>query len=64
LIIRYERSIGYLAIKAEYSQFNSVSVTFVSGPHPPHNPLAHPRVEYLDNGVADGIALLVGFSGD
>jgi hypothetical protein len=33
-------------------------------PHPPHNPVAHPRVEYLDNGVVDGIALFMGFSRD
>jgi hypothetical protein len=32
--------------------------------NPPQYPLAHPRVEYSDNGVADAIALLVGFSED
>jgi hypothetical protein len=55
--------IGYLAIKAEYSQFTSLLVTLVSLILA-QNTFAHPRVKHLDDGVLDSISLLMGSSRD
>jgi hypothetical protein len=55
-------SIGYLG-KGRVKAIQ-LHVGYLCLSHSPQNPLTHPRVKHLDDGVPDTISLLVSFSCD